>query len=84
MFCNIAHRAPASTIALLYSIPYTVPSSCPIYTLPFVDLLAKRATFYCCAQDDKVVAFQDINPSAFKYWLVFVVCSFSVVWLSLV
>ncbi|KAM3388477.1 hypothetical protein ACQJBY_010940 [Aegilops geniculata] len=70
VFCDIARRAPASTAVLLYSVPYTVPSPSPIRTPPPVDLLAKRATFCSCAQDDKVVAFQDINPSAFRHYLV--------------
>ena len=37
-----------------------------IYKLLSVDLLAKRGTFCSCAQDETVIAFQYINPSAFR------------------
>jgi hypothetical protein len=71
VFCDIARRAPTSTTALLYSVPYHCPYhhrsalAAQIVNLPFCYPLL-------CAQDDKVVAFRDINPSAFRYLLSFV------------
>jgi hypothetical protein len=71
VFCDIARRAPTSTTALLYSVPYR----CPVYHLRSSAAFAAENVnpllvfFPPCAQDDKVVAFRDINPSAFRYLL---------------
>ncbi|RLM64515.1 hypothetical protein C2845_PM16G15040 [Panicum miliaceum] len=59
VFCDIARRALTSTTALLYSVPY----HCPHHHRGSNAALAAE-------NDDRVVAFRDINPSAFRHFLV--------------
>ncbi|WVZ86547.1 hypothetical protein U9M48_033306 [Paspalum notatum var. saurae] len=72
VFCDIARRAPASTAALLYSVPYRCPSSSTNSDLVLICFGCRKCdprflfVFLPCAQDDKVVAFRDINPSALR------------------
>ncbi|OAY81234.1 Histidine triad nucleotide-binding protein 3 [Ananas comosus] len=65
IFCPIARGSTSTT--LLYAVKSLFS---PLFPLKFGPKLTSFFTFRALIQDEKVVAFPDVNPSAFRHYLV--------------
>lgn len=69
IFCPIARGSTSTT--LLYAVKSLFS---PLFPLKFGPKLTSFFTFRALIQDEKVVAFPDVNPSAFRYFVEHLVC----------